>query len=112
MTKPWARDGGWTSMTTRRADVTIKGCFAANASAEMAPRDPEIAHLLRGFTARLVTAFQRAIDSGQTTGELTADIDSKIAAELLAITMFGLQVVGTHSPRSSGLVDAILAPLG
>ncbi len=98
-------------MITRRTDISIKGCFAANASAEMAPRDPEIAHLLRDFTARLTAKFQRAIESGKDTGELAADIDSKVTAEHLTITMFGIHVVGKHSPRSSALVDAILAPL-
>ena len=87
----------------------FKGCLAANASAEVAPRDPEIAAMLRAFTTSFRTSFAAAIEQGQELGEFSPDVDAALAGELLAIVMFGLRVIGKHSPLSPGLVDVILA---
>ena len=87
----------------------FKGCLAANASAEVAPRDPEIAAMLRAFTTTFRTAFAEAIEHGKQLGEFSPDVDAALAGELLAIVMYGLRVMGKHSPLSPGLVDVILA---
>lgn len=88
-----------------------KGCLVANASAEVAPRDPEIAAMLRGFTAALRGYFTETIESGKALGELRKDVDANLAAELLVIVMMGIRVVGKHSPLTRGLVDVILGGL-
>lgn len=87
----------------------FKGCFAANASAEVAPRDPEIAAMLRTFTTTFRTGFAAAIEQGKQLGEFSPDVDAALAGELLTLVMYGLRVTGKHSPLSPGLVDVILA---
>jgi TetR/AcrR family transcriptional repressor of nem operon len=89
----------------------FKGCFAANSSAELAPRDPEIAAMLRNFTATLRANFAAAIEDGKKLGELSPTVDANLAGELLVIVMFGLRVIGKHSPPTLGLVDLVLAAL-
>jgi len=89
----------------------FKGCFAANSSAELAARDPEIAAMLRTFTSNFRTGFAAAIEDGKQLGELSPDVDADLAGELLVLVMFGLRVVAKHSPISPALVDTILASL-
>jgi len=86
----------------------FKGCFAGNSSAELASRDAEIAAMLRSFTAALRAGFASAIADGKQLGELRPDVDPNLAGELLVIFMFGLRVIGKHTPPTPGLVDAIL----
>ena len=87
----------------------FKGCFVANSSAELAPRDPEIAAMLRGFTSAFRANFAAAIEHGKELGELRPDVDANLAGELLVVVMFGLRIVGKHSPHTLGLVDVLLA---
>jgi len=89
----------------------FKGCFVANSSAEIGPRDPEIAELLRNFTSTFRTGFAATIEHGKEIGEFSSNVDSDLAGELLVMVMFGLRVVGKHSPPSPNLVNAILASI-
>jgi TetR/AcrR family transcriptional repressor of nem operon len=89
----------------------FKGCLVANSSAEIAPRDPEIAAMLRRFTSTFQAGFAETVKHGKALGEFPPHVDSNLAGELLVIVMFGLRVVGKQSPLSPGLVDIILGSL-
>ena len=89
----------------------FKGCLVANSSAEIAPRDPEIATMLRNFTSTFRADFAEAVEHGKKLGEFPPHVDANLAGELLVIVMFGMRVIGKHSPLSPGLVDAILASI-
>jgi TetR/AcrR family transcriptional regulator, transcriptional repressor for nem operon len=89
----------------------FKGCLVVNSSAEVAPRDAEIAAMLRNFTSTFRAGFAEAIEHGKQLGEFPPHVDAQLAGELLVIVMFGIRVVGKHSPLSLGLVDVILGSL-
>jgi TetR/AcrR family transcriptional repressor of nem operon len=89
----------------------FKGCFAANASAEVAPRDPEIAAMLRTFTASFRASFAATVLHGKQLGELSPDLDPQLVGELLVLVMFGLRVVGKYAPLTPDVVDALLGAL-
>lgn len=68
------------------------GCLVINSLVELAPRDPEIAELLRRDTERRVEIMRGAFELGRARGELAPDKDPSALAHFVATTVGGLRV--------------------
>ncbi len=71
-----------------------KGCFVVNCIVELAPHDPEVRDRLRAHVGSMEASYARAIAQGVETGELRADLEPRIAAQLVSTVLNGIQVSG------------------
>lgn len=71
-----------------------RGCFAVNATVELAPHDREVRDRLAKHQERLRNCYVRTIARGVELGEFRRDLDPAAAAEFLSTVVNGLQVSG------------------
>ncbi|MFI7698819.1 TetR/AcrR family transcriptional regulator [Nonomuraea sp. NPDC049480] len=70
------------------------GCLVVNSTIELAPRDPEIAELLRRDNDLRLRLMRSAIEAGRARGEIGADKDPSSLARFVVATVSGLRVMG------------------
>ena len=73
-------------------DKQHKGCFMVNAEVEVAPHDAEIKDIVRKNEKQIEKAFQRAIQNGQDSGEITSKQDARALARFFLNTAKGIRV--------------------
>ena len=91
-----------------------KGCLFVHTAMELAPQDEEIRDVLQRFMRRMSKAFAIGLESARERGEIRADVDTRVAGDLLTSTMFGLAVMGRSGFDEASLnrvVDSTLASL-
>lgn len=91
-----------------------KGCLFVHTAMELAPQDDEIRDVLKKFMKRMSKAFSIGLESAKERGEIRADVDVRVAGELLTSTMFGLAVLGRTGFEQAALnsiVESTLASL-
>lgn len=66
-----------------------KGCLMINSMVELAPHDPEVMQLLKGFGEHRLQAIQGLITQAQAAGEIRAELDPQQLAVSLMITFAG-----------------------
>lgn len=96
------------------ADPDRRGCLAVNTAAELAGSDARATDQVREMFERTAGAFRAAIQAGQVTGEIRADLDADAAATHLLTTLVGLQLLSKTATRADHLQQAVglaLAPL-
>ncbi len=87
------------------------GCLLGVAIAQADPDDVELADLLRGYLARLETAFERNIRSGQAAGVIDPDARAKdLARNLVALTQ-GMALMGRVTETATLPRSAVRAAL-
>ena len=69
------------------------GCFVVNTAIELAPRDPEIAGVVREALANVERAFAELVAEGQQAGEIRADLDAVEVGRSLMSQLVGLMVL-------------------
>lgn len=79
-------------------DPLRRGCLVANASLELAGRDPAVAELVSQNFQRLQKALETVIARGQKTGEVAAHKNPRALARFFVNTMQGMRVLGKGSP--------------
>ena len=99
----------------RAADMccepTEKGCLLVHTAMELAPQDAELQGVLQKFMRRMSKTFAVGLANAKARGEVRADLDERVAADLLTSTMFGLAVLGRVGFSQAALehiVDATL----
>ncbi|TMR91171.1 TetR/AcrR family transcriptional regulator [Nonomuraea basaltis] len=68
------------------------GCLVVNSMIELAPRDPEIAQLLRRDNERRLQLVRSAIETGRSRGEIDAAKDPLALAHFVFAAVSGLRV--------------------
>ncbi|MGI5167466.1 TetR/AcrR family transcriptional regulator [Spirillospora sp. CA-253888] len=78
-----------------QADGDEVGCLVVNASVELAPRDPEVAALLkRDYDVRF-NALRTVFDTGRRTGEIAPDKEPERLAHFVIAAIGGMQVAAS-----------------
>lgn len=77
------------------------GCLCVNTMVELAPHDPIFAHITGEFQARLTDLFQRSIEDGIRSGELSNQLNPSSIARVLTLTAIGLSVTMKMKPDPS-----------
>jgi TetR/AcrR family transcriptional regulator, transcriptional repressor for nem operon len=75
-----------------------RGCLAAKAAMELAPRDKDVAAWLKRVHKRNETLLAETLRRGQEQGEFDRRLDPHAAARLVLISLMGLKLLGTASP--------------
>ena len=84
-----------------------RGCLITNAIVEMAPRDGEVAKVVRAAVSKMEKAFKTTLDRAVDLGEIAAETDTRAVARFLNNTLHGLVVMGKASSSKSALKDVI-----
>ncbi|RJL24155.1 TetR/AcrR family transcriptional regulator [Bailinhaonella thermotolerans] len=90
------------------------GCLVVNSMVELAPRDPEIAEILRRDQDRRQAALRAALDTGRRNGELAPDADVAALADYIAAVIGGMRVAargGADRATLRRIADTALAAL-
>jgi len=66
-----------------------KGCMMINSTVELAPHDPEVKQMLKGFGEQRVQAIEAMISQAQAADEIRAELDPHKLAMSLMITFAG-----------------------
>ncbi len=80
----------WNTVETDTDDPL--GCLVVNSVIELAPRDPEIAALLRRDQERRLEALRVAFEEGMRAGEIDAGKDPLALAHFVVATIGGMRV--------------------
>jgi TetR/AcrR family transcriptional regulator, transcriptional repressor for nem operon len=83
-----------------------RGCMMVNAIGELVAVDSDVASVARDNQRSLVRLFANLIRSGQSTGEIRADLDPQVAATQLVVAYCGIRVVAKADPTSPVLKAA------
>lgn len=91
---------------TYAAAVPRRGCFVANATTELAPRDPDVAKLVRSVQQRLGAALLAAIRLGVERGDVGGlpDTPEAVARHLTCASM-GITVAAKAGFSRGALAD-------
>ena len=76
---------------TAPADDPV-GCLVVNTTIELAPRDDDVAALLRKDQERRAAALRAAIEAGQRSGEIDAGKDAGALTHFVVATISGMRV--------------------
>jgi TetR/AcrR family transcriptional regulator, transcriptional repressor for nem operon len=91
-----------------------RGCLAVNTAAELAGSDQQAAGQVRRMFDRTEAAFRAAIEEGQRSGEISADLDARAAGSLLLNTVVGMQLLAKAAAapdRLTRVADTVLGLL-
>jgi len=79
-----------------------RGCLMTNVTVEVAPRDDDVAAIVRQAMRGMENAFREALDRAVAAGELKRSADTRALARFLVNTLQGLVVLGKgKAPRRS-----------
>ncbi|MDT8405393.1 TetR/AcrR family transcriptional regulator [Sulfuriflexus sp.] len=99
-------------------DPEQKGCLLVNTLLEMPAEDAEINHRVSQMFAEVEGEFARILKEAQQCGDLSADKNPAVLAQLLVVGIYGLRVYhktqpGTESLRkiADGLFAALDVPI-
>ncbi len=91
------------------------GCFLVNSALEMAPKDDQVAKIVRSGFRDTEKFFAGLLEQGQSSGEISGELDPEETARVLTCQLLGLMVlVRSGSNRSvirsaAGLAEDLLA---
>ncbi|GAA4954489.1 AcrR family transcriptional regulator [Nonomuraea thailandensis] len=88
------------------------GCLVVNSLVELAPRDAEIAEMLRRDNDKRVGIVRSAIEAARTRGELDPGSDPPALAHFLAATVSGLRVAARGGAGRATLESIANTALG
>ena len=95
-------------MMLRRSAKSRKGCFATNATLEVADHDPLVREEVRKTFAELVEVFSHALTVAQSAGHVRTDCAPEILAQLLVNAIGGARIMEkTKASRSA--TEAVVA---
>ena len=93
----------------------LNGCFFCNTAIEFGDEDCDILDRAQCGMARLVSAFEAALERALERGEVRSDLKPKQSAHFFANTFFGLSVMARAKAPATAInhaIDAALRDLG
>ena len=88
-------------------DCEHKGCFMTNAAIEVAPHDKEVSDMICQNDQQIENAFCKAIEKGQTNGEITGKQDARALARFIINNVKGMRVSAKSTTDKSIFADII-----
>ena len=95
-------------MMLRRSAKSRKGCFATNATLEVADHDPLVRQEVRKTFAELVEVFSHALKLAQSAGHVRTDCAPEILAQLLVNAIGGARIM-EKTKASNSATEAVVA---
>ena len=95
-------------MMLRRSVKSRKGCFATNATLEVADHDPLVRQEVRKTFAELVEVFSHALKLAQSAGHVRTDCAPEILAQLLVNAIGGARIM-EKTKASNSATEAVVA---
>jgi TetR/AcrR family transcriptional regulator, transcriptional repressor for nem operon len=95
-------------MMLRRSSKSRKGCFATNATLEVADHDPLVRQEVRETFAELVEVFSHALKLAQSAGHVRTDCAPEILAQLLVNAIGGARIM-EKTKASNSATEAVVA---
>jgi TetR/AcrR family transcriptional repressor of nem operon len=89
------------------SDFEHKGCFMTNAAIEVAPHDKEVSDMICRNDQQIESAFTKAIEKGQTSGEISGTQDARALARFILNNVKGMRV-SAKSTTDKRLFDDII----
>lgn len=86
---------------------TQPGMFCLNVMVELAPHDAKFEVLTREHQMYLAALFEETIERGKRSGELGKDVNSKVLAQTLVVSMIGLTVLMKSRPDRTFADNAV-----
>lgn len=102
----------WVDETTQEG----KGCFFVNTAIELAPHEPEIAHLLEEFSKRAYGILTKWATEGQCAGQITAKMTPEFVSQYVVSVRIGVCTLSNRRRVSEftaldELIETGLSPL-
>ena len=94
-------------MMLRRSEKTRSGCFATNATLEVADHDPLVLEEVRATFAELILVFTHALQRAQSEGEVRADCPPQILAQFLVNAIEGARIL-EKTKASKAATEAVV----
>ena len=94
---------------------TGNGCLMCNTVSEIAPKDPDIAEVCRGYQEQFVAMLMPVLKQAQSAGEIRPELESRAVANTLLIFKIGLATMAKAGAPQEQLVNALdlqIAALG
>ena len=85
----------------------VRGCFVSNCAVEVACHDSAAANRIAEGLSNMEEGFYRAIERGQTLGEIPATREPRALARYLTSTLNGLLVMAKAKPDRETLQDVV-----
>ncbi len=89
------------------SDCEHKGCFMTNAAVEVAPHDKEVSDMICQNDQQIESAFTKAIEKGQTSGEISSTQDARALARFILNNVKGMRV-SAKSTTDKRMFDDII----
>jgi AcrR family transcriptional regulator len=109
-----ARKGLEDALLSFAARPPGKPCLGISAAAEFGRSNREVCFVTDAAAETMLAAFERVVRKGQQSGELTADVDPRTAAQFLSSTLAGLKIsarAGTTRETLLGIARTALRSL-
>ena len=100
-----------TTMDNAAPGVSRAGCLAVSTAVQLAGTDSKLAEVLRKRFGETESALFAAIEYGQASGEIRADIPARALARMVISTMYGMTVLATTFDDREQLADVVEAAI-
>ncbi|MFG3187754.1 TetR/AcrR family transcriptional regulator [Streptomyces omiyaensis] len=84
----------------------LRGCLVTNSAAELAPRDPVVAHRVELSWEQIETLLYASLTRARARGELPEGRDPRALSRMLLVLLQGIRVVGKASTDPARVRDA------
>ncbi|WP_454199085.1 TetR/AcrR family transcriptional regulator [Nocardia sp. Marseille-Q1738] len=88
------------------------GCLVLNSTIELAPRDPEVAAILRADHERRLAALAEAFENARRAGEIAPDKDPRALAHFVIATISGMRLAARGGADRETLTAIATTALG
>lgn len=88
-----------------------RACLFGKTALEFRGGDPDVAEVVQAGVGQLEDALHDIVVRAQAAGEIAPDRDPRVLAKFLAVTYYGVQVLGSASPCRQSLEDVVATAL-
>ncbi|ADO73104.1 TetR/AcrR family transcriptional regulator [Stigmatella aurantiaca] len=93
------------SIADQSPSEMARGCLSVNATAELAPSDPEVASMVKSASMLCEAAFERIVQEAKRKGEIRPSADERAAGRFLLSTIRGMRISAKAGSSPEALRD-------